>query len=365
MMRKSRRLQAWERPHHRMSWPIRVRCADMNAAESRTGVFDALGADAVLQAVEAGWGLDLDGSITPYHSYVNRVYGLRDADGAHWVAKFYRPGRWTEAAILEEHAFALECAAAEIPVVAPVPDTEGETLVSIEVPGQDGQVQNYECALYPRRGGRGFEGESDEDWYRLGAITGRMHAVGRQGGATHRLACSPDGSTRGFVEQLRAADLVHPDCRREFFTIVEEGLARIAPLFSGLPLQRVHGDLHRGNLLDREDEGLLIIDFDDMMMGPAVQDLWLLLPDRVENCGRELANLLDGYRTFSPFDEHQFALVEGLRFMRIIYFLSWNALQMDDFLFRKEHPHWGSRAFWTKEVEDLREQLDHMEDSRG
>ncbi len=333
----------------------------MNAAEARSGVFDALGAESVLQVVETGWNLDLDGSITPYHSYVNRVYGLRDADGAHWVAKFYRPGRWTEEAILEEHAFALECADAEIPVVAPVPDRDGETLLAVEIAGADGTEQEYFCALYPRRGGRGFEGESDDDWFRLGAITGRMHAVGRSRPARHRLECTPEGSTWGFVQQLRDAELVHPDCREEFVAVVEEGLQRITPQFQDLPMLRVHGDLHRGNLLDRGEEGLLIIDFDDMMMGPAVQDLWLLLPDRVSSSGRELANLLDGYRSFAAFDESQLALVEGLRFMRILYFLSWHALQRNDYRFRQEHPHWGGRGFWTKEVEDLRDQLEHME----
>ena len=184
-----------------------------------------------------------------------------------------------------------------------------------------------------------------------------MHAVGRQRDAELRLTCTPQESTRRFVEELGAADVVHPEIADELFPLLDEGLELIAPLFEGVDLQRIHGDFHRGNILERGEEGLLLIDFDDTMMGPPIQDLWLLLPDHAWAARRELANIVDGYTQFCEFDPESLRLVEPLRFMRMIYYLSWSALQASDRRFREEQPDWGSRAFWIRETEDLRTQL--------
>ena len=309
-----------------------------------------------MHAVEAAWQLVLDGTLQAYSSYVNRVYGVRADDGEEYIVKFYRPGRWTIDALAEEHEFVLDCADAELPVVAPLPDGDGCTLQTMEVESADGTF-DAAFALYPKRGGRGFDAERDEDWLRLGSLLGRLHAVAASRAASHRLTCTPAGSTRGFVEELFQSGVVSQDVAEEFRSVIDEGLAFIEPMFADVPTQRIHGDFHRANVLTRGDEGLLVIDFDDMMMGPAVQDLWLLLPDHAFAARRELNLLLEGYEEFRPFDRSALRLIEPLRLMRMIYYLAWSAYQVSDHQFRTSNPAWGSRAFWIREIEDLKTQM--------
>ncbi|TVR68976.1 MAG: serine/threonine protein kinase [Spirochaetaceae bacterium] len=340
----------------------------MHQMRQAPGSFDDLTPHAVTAAVEAFFDLSLDGTVDRYASYVNRVYGLRTTLGEHVVAKFYRPDRWSEEAILEEHRLLQELEEREVPVVAPLRDTEGDTLLQIELDddaatgvvredGDDGDGPPlFSFALFPRRGGRSFDAENDEDWMRLGAIIGRMHQAAGPGEALHRLRVDPESWTGAYVRELLQEEIVHPDCADEFEEIAQGTVERIAPLFQGLPLRRIHGDCHRGNILDRPGEGLLLFDFDDMMNGPAVQDLWLLLPDRAGESMRELTMLLEGYEQFLPLDRNQLELIEPLRFMRMIHFLAWRARQRFDNWFEREHPGWGNRSFWIKEVEDLREQ---------
>jgi Ser/Thr protein kinase RdoA (MazF antagonist) len=327
----------------------------------QTRTFDLLSPQLVLDAVESAYGLTLDGTVSAYPSYVNRVYGLAAEGGQACVVKFYRPGRWSQEALLEEHRFVLDCAEAELPVVAPLADRNGSTLASVMAQGEDRQ-ETFAFALYPRRGGRSFDAESDEDWVRLGGLIGRLHAVGARRTAEHRLVCTPQTSTTGFLQELETAGVVPPKHAEEFFGLAREALAGIAPRFEGAGLQRIHGDCHRGNILDRPGEGLLLIDFDDMMRGPAVQDLWLLLPDRARSSRRELELILEGYEALHPFRRSTLSLIEPLRLMRLLYYLAWSARQRDDLRFRQSNPGWGSEAFWIKEIEDLRDQLRAIEE---
>ena len=319
--------------------------------------FDLLTPELALDALEQAYGLSLDGTVMTYPSYINRVYGVRTDEGEELVAKFYRPGRWSWDALVEEHVFLLQCAAAEIPVVEPLPDPDGESLGEVEIEGE-GENHTFPFALFPKRGGRSFDAESDEAWYRLGSIVGRVHAVGRREEAVDRPRCTPDDWTRPFLEELLSDGLVHLDLADEFRSVTERTIDLVAPRFEGVPLLRVHGDCHRGNLLDRPGEGLLIIDFDDMMTGPAVQDLWLLLPERANNCRRELTMLLDGYEEFSELPRQSLELIEPLRFMRMVHFLAWQARQRHDHWFRREFPDWGTKQFWIREVEDLKTQAE-------
>lgn len=323
------------------------------------GTFDLLTPDAVLAAVEGAFPVALDGTIVPYPSYINRVYGLQTDEGEGLVAKFYRPGRWTEEAVAEEHRFLRSLADAEIPVVAPVTDADGETLAELSV-GDSGNEAEYQFALFPKRGGRNFDPETEDDWLRLGGIVGRIHAVGALEQAPHRLTCLPDRLTASAVEELIEAGVVHPDLRAEFEQLAGEILDLIIPAFRGVPLRRLHGDCHRGNILDRPGEGLLVIDFDDMMNGPPVQDLWLLLPGRADDSRGELSLLVEGYEQFVTFDRDSLRLIEPLRFMRMLYFLAWRARQRHDHWFKREFPDWGTKAFWIREIEDLREQSLHV-----
>ena len=326
-----------------------------------TGLFDALSPEAAMSAVEHAHGLSLDGTMEAYPSYVNRVYGLRAESGERYVVKFYRPGRWSTAAIREEHAFLLDCAREEIPVVAPLAASDGATLHDAVVQ-QEGEARTFSFALFPRAGGRGFEGESADELSRLGALLGRCHAVGARRAAPSRSVCTPRTLTATFVDELLGEGLVHPTSREDFTAVCRETLAAVAPLFDGVALQRIHGDCHRGNMLDRPGTGLVLIDFDDMMSGPAVQDLWLVLPGKAEDSRREISLLLDAYEAFAPFDRGTLRLIEPLRFMRMIYFLAWRARQRNDYWFREQFPQWGTEAFWIKETEDLREQAGVVRD---
>ena len=317
-----------------------------------------------MSALEAVIGVRVDGALTGFPSYVNRVYGFGDEDGGQHIAKFYRPGRWTYEAIEEEHRLVSECAALELPVVAPLADGDGETLHVVSAVTGEAE-QEFLFAVYPKRSGRNFDGDREEDWLRIGALVGRLHLAAAAVGAEHRLTCTPQISTAQFVNELAAGDLVPADVASEFFELVNTGVERITPLFAGVALQRLHGDCHRGNILDRVEEGLLLIDFDDMMVGPAVQDLWLLLPGRVDDSRRELALLLEGYEQFQPFDRRTVALIEPLRLMRMIYYLAWSALQRHDRRFLESFPHWGGRAFWLQEIEDLRTQLRVIDEHFG
>jgi Ser/Thr protein kinase RdoA (MazF antagonist) len=320
-----------------------------------TGSFELLSPDRALAAVETAHGFELDGTLESYPSYVNRVYGVRAQTGERWVAKFYRPGRWSAKAILDEHRFLTDCAADEIPVVAPVPGHDGLTLHQLTA-REDEREELFHFAVFPRMGGRSFEPESDDALVRLGSLLGRCHAVGARAEAPHRVVCAPVPTTASFVDELLSERLVPPDCVDAFSAACRETLTEIAPLFDGVPAQRIHGDCHRGNVIDRPGDGLALIDFDDMMSGPPVQDLWLVLPDHAEKSTRELSSLLDGYERFHPFDRSTLALIEPLRFMRMIYFLAWRARQRNDYWFRGTFPDWGTEAFWIKETEDLKEQ---------
>ena len=317
--------------------------------------FDLLSPHVALDAIEGAFGIPLDGTVRPYTSHINRVYGVRSDEEVEYVAKFYRPQRWSEAAIQEEHAFIGDCAEAEIPVVTPIPDADGDTLQTVVVDSEDRSIE-YNFALFPKRGGRNFDAEGDEEWFRLGSIVGRCHTVGMKRDARRRQLCHPEEWTAPLFQELLNTGTVHPELREELEEIVETVLEEIRPLFAGVDVQRIHGDCHRGNLLDRPGEGLLMIDFDDMMMGPPVQDLWLLLPSYAGESRRELTMLLDGYETFAEFDRRTLALIEPLRFMRMVHYLGWQARQRNDHDFADRFPWWGTREFWIRELEDLRTQ---------
>ena len=178
-----------------------------------TGSFELLSPDLALRAVEQAHGFELDGTMESYPSYVNRVYGMRGQSGERWVTKFYRPGRWTAEAILDEHRFLTDCAAAEIPVVAPIRGPDGLTLH--EVAARDGEAEeSFRFAVFPRSGGRSFEPETPDALVRLGSLLGRCHAVGARGVAPDRVRCAPVPLTASYVEELLTDNLVHPELHR-------------------------------------------------------------------------------------------------------------------------------------------------------
>ncbi|HHU35771.1 MAG TPA: serine/threonine protein kinase [Treponema sp.] len=314
--------------------------------------FELLSPDAVLTACEKALSpVALEPAVNPYNSYVNRVFAVKSEEGERYIAKFYRPGRWTREAIEEEHAFLADCAHAELPVVAPLSLKNGATIAE-----HDG----FLFSVYPFRSGRTFDINSDDDYKRLGALIGRLHTVSKIHTAQHRLTLHPVDMTLQVCTRLAASPSMHPEFAVEFLDLCTDVLQSRVEAFSSAENIRIHGDCHRGNILDRMDEGLLLIDFDDMMTGPAVQDLWLLLPDHINLCPRETDLLLTGYTQFSDFDSRTLDLVETLRFMRIVYYLGWCESQKNDSLFQEKNPDWGTRAFWIREMEDLRYQADRV-----
>ncbi|MDD5698511.1 MAG: serine/threonine protein kinase [Victivallaceae bacterium] len=311
--------------------------------------FTDLTPDVMVDAVERALGCSMSGLAAPLPSYINRVYEFETADKQRVIAKFYRPGRWKRAAIKAEHRFIADCAAADIPVISPLVLPGGKTLAETD----DGII----FTLFPKRFGREIEISEDDAWRRLGMVIARLHLAGARAEAPERLLLDPRVTTVNQMRQLLDGNYVSARCRDEFERVVSELLEIIDPRFENIEIIRIHADLHRANILERPGEGWMIIDFDDMMEGPPVQDIWLLLPEHPHESRRELDLLLDGYTRLRDFEFETVRLIEPLRAMRIIYFLSWCSTQSNDFQFRHNFPDWGNDAFWHREITDLQHQL--------
>lgn len=323
--------------------------------KSHSGPYDGLTPDKMLNAVEEAIREPLTAYNHPFPSYINRVYELQTKDGSRIVAKFYRPDRWTRDAIGQEHRFVLECAEADIPVVAPLHLSTGETLADCE---------DIPFAVFPKKGGRQFEVNTDADWQRLGSLIARIHLVGERHTADTRVTIDPRVSTQADLAYL-LEHVIPPHFAERYESSARRVIEIAGPLFAEERVIRVHGDCHQGNILDRLDEGLMVIDFDDMAMGPAMQDLWLLLPEHANKAQREIDLLLAGYERLRKIDRASIKLIEPLRAMRMIYFLAWVSRQRNDHQFQRNFPDWGSDRFWEQEIRDLREQLaviyEHLE----
>ena len=309
----------------------------MAAAEAP---YAGLSPDLVLDAVEAA-GFATDGRLLALASYENRVYQVGLDAAAPLVAKFYRPGRWSDAAIAEEHAFALELAAAELPLVAPLV-VAGRTLLRHE---------GYRYALYPRRGGRAPELESADHLAWMGRLLARMHGIGARSRFTARGAIDTATFVRDPAAAVLASGLLPArlgDAYRARTAALGALLdARLAEV--GASTLRLHGDCHAGNVL-WTDAGPHFVDLDDARMGPAVQDLWMLAPTPAA-----LDALLDGYGEFRDFDYRERALVEPLRIMRQVHWAGWVAARWHDPAFPRAFAHVGEARWWEQHVGDLGE----------
>ncbi len=316
--------------------------------------FSKLSPDAVLDLVETALGRRASSICRPLSSYINRVYEIRMDDGAWVVAKFYRPGRWRRAALQDELDFVSELAEEEIPVVAPIRGPDGAALH---------ERQGMFYAVYPKRGGRPLEEPTPEQWLELGRLLARLHTVGARRAPRDRVALGPETSTRGHLEAILRCPFPSPGARRVYEQAANAIVDRIAPLFGGVERARIHGDCHRANILGRPGEPFSIIDFDDLAVGPPVQDLWMILPGHVRDSRVELERLLEGYETFRDFDRATLRLIEPLRAMRMIHFTAWCARQRADGGFARLAPDWGTAAHWMREARDLEQQGLEIEDS--
>ncbi|MBI5440355.1 MAG: serine/threonine protein kinase [Deltaproteobacteria bacterium] len=309
-------------------------------------VFRRLTPDQVLDAVEVR-GVRCTGRFLALNSYENRVYQFEMEQGSPLVGKFYRPGRWSREAILEEHSFLAELSEAEIPVTPPLDMGGGETL---------GEVQGIYYALFPHVRGRVPQELSAEETAVLGRYLARIHNVGASGDAPHRLRLTPETYGRKNLDLLLAQNALPAEVRDNYAFTVEALLQRIEPFFRDVPAHRIHGDCHLGNLI-WTGEGPTFLDFDDVLVGPAVQDVWMLVPSFDAEGARQRELLLEAYGEFRDFDPCWLRLVEPLRALRFIHYSSWIARRFSDPLFQRTFPYFGSVQYWEREVLDLREQI--------
>jgi Ser/Thr protein kinase RdoA (MazF antagonist) len=310
--------------------------------------YSELSPETVLDAIEAV-GHRCDGRVLALNSYENRVYqiGLEDAEPV--VAKFYRPGRWSDAAIREEHAFAAELAGQEIPVVAPLV-RDG---VSLHV------HQGFRYAIFPRRGGRWPElGNPDErEW--VGRFLGRIHAVGRAGRFHERTRLSIEDLGRKSRDFVLDGEWMPDYLATKYADLTDELLDEIearAAGWRGAAVGRILGDCHRGNIL-WTDQGPHFVDLDDCLTGPAIQDLWMLLAGGQQEMRTGLRDLLKGYEQFQPFDRGEIALIEPLRALRMIHYSAWLARRWNDPAFPQAFPWFAEARYWEEHYRALDDQF--------
>ena len=310
--------------------------------------YAALTPEVVLDALSA-LGLRPDGRLLALSSYENRVYQIWLEEGPPVVAKFYRPGRWSEAQIEEEHAFAHELAGREIPVVAP---------------SHKGAFGGFTFAVYPRRGGRTPEFDDPKVLEWIGRFMARIHAVGSTQKFVHRESLTP----KSFGHDPRAYRLPTPIIPAELLdawkAITQQALELVDACYQragNVKTIRLHGDCHPGNILWTED-GPHFVDLDDARMGPAVQDLWMLLSGDRAAMGLQLRAVLDGYEQFMDFDRRELNILEPLRTLRLIHYSAWIARRWDDPAFPAAFPWFNTQRFWQDKILELREQIALMQE---
>ena len=337
--------------------------------------YSRLTPDTVLDALDSA-GFHGDGRLLGLNSYENRVYQVwldeptageaQPMQSA--VAKFYRPDRWSDAQIAEEHAFVAELAGRELPVVAPLPLHGGTTVGGVAtLATHDG----FRFAVYPRRGGRAPELEDSDTLKWMGRFIGRIHAVGALRPFEERPAI--DVETFGFepCEWLVDNEFIPADLEDTWSSVAQqalEGIERCYERAGDVAMIRLHGDCHVGNVLwtERDEKantgGPHFVDFDDARMGPAVQDLWMLVSGQQDAMARQFRDLLSGYKAFHDFDPAELHLVEALRTLRLLHYSAWIARRWEDPAFPAAFPWFNTQRYWQDRILELREQVALMDE---
>lgn len=323
----------------------------MSAMDTHLTPFATLTPDTILTALDSV-GLKTDGRLLALNSYENRVYQLGVEDSHFVIAKFYRPHRWTTPAILEEHALVQEFYDNEIPVV-PAMRLNNNTLNS---------TNGFQFSVYPRQGGRVPEMDF-EKLESIGRFLGRMHAIGALKSFNHR----PTLDIESFGDVPRAylleQSFIPHELTAAYSSVSEQALNAVKRCFDragGYKSIRLHGDCYPGNLL-WTDAGPCFVDFDDCRMGPAVQDLWMLLSGTREQMTAQLGCVIKGYRLFYDFDCRELHLLEALRTLRLIHYSAWLAQRWDDPAFPMAFPWFNTAHYWQNRILELREQVALMD----
>ncbi|BCO32717.1 stress response kinase A [Thiohalobacter sp. COW1] len=311
-----------------------------------------LGPATILDAVDAQ-GFRTSGHLLALNSYENRVYQIGLEDAGFLVAKFYRPNRWSDAAIREEHAFCQELVEAEIPVVAPLADDKGETLFSFA---------GFRYALYPRRGGRWPDLDDPENLEWLGRYLARVHNVGQTRPFAHRPRLDVQSFGVESYQYILEGGFIPPHLDVAYRSLVEDLLQQIEAAYAAagrIETLRLHGDFHPGNILWTE-AGPHFVDLDDCRTGPAVQDIWMLLSGERSEMALALSELIEGYELFREFNRRELALIEPLRTLRMIHYAAWLARRWDDPAFHQAFPWFNTDRYWEEHILGLREQAAAM-----
>ncbi|HWU35156.1 MAG TPA: serine/threonine protein kinase [Methylovorus sp.] len=315
--------------------------------------FADLSPDLVLDALESQ-GLKTDGRQLALNSYENRVYQIGIEDDQPLVAKFYRPMRWTDAQIAEEHAFVCSLAEAEIPAVPPI-RLQGKTLF---------EYRGYRFALFARRGGRSPELDQPEVLEWMGRFIGRIHALGAQQPYIHRPTLDLQSFGRAPSDYLLEHGFIPADLEQPYRAAIQLALQGVAECFERagrVEHIRLHGDCHMGNVL-WTDAGPHFVDFDDSRMGPAIQDLWMMLSGSQDDMRRQLQALLDGYEDFHDFNPAEVHLIEALRTLRLIHYAGWLAMRWTDPAFPRVFSWFNTQQYWQDRILELREQIALMQE---
>ncbi len=307
-----------------------------------------LAPDLILNAIES-LSFRCTGSLFPLNSYENRVYQIGIEDAESLIAKFYRPGRWTNEAIIEEHQFAAELVTYEIPVIAPLANSHGETLHT---------YQNFRFALFPRKSGRALELDNLEQLEWMGRFIGRLHAVGACQPFQHRITLDTQSYGHEPYQFLLQHDFIPQELKHNFCEITETVLQKIEHRFlqvGHLPSIRLHGDCHAGNVL-WNNLGPQIVDLDDCLMGLAIQDIWMLLSGNKHDTDLQLKHILRGYREFHDFNHQELQLIEAMRSLRMIHYAGWLAKRWEDPTFPLNFPWFNTPRYWQNQLQNLRDQ---------
>ncbi|HBD96041.1 MAG: stress response serine/threonine protein kinase YihE [Spirochaetes bacterium GWF1_31_7] len=304
----------------------------------------------IINAVERE-GFKTTGVCWKLNSLENRVYDLELDDHSHIVVKFYRPGRWSKEQILEEHEFLFDLLNSDISVCAPVRFKDYTSLKEIE---------GIYYAVWKRTGGRSLDEFSDIQYKTLGRLLGRIHSVGKMKQSPHRLVFNSQTLGRNPFEFLLLNSIIPSGLEKRYGELVNTICVIYDDLSSGIPVHRIHGDCHIGNLLYGND-GFFFLDFDDFYTGPAVQDFWMLLPLNDAESLYKTNLFLEGYSIFSEIKDSWLTLFEVLRGLRFIHYAGWIAKRWEDPAFKETFSHFGSDEYWLKETNDLEEQLKIIE----